>query len=165
MSTLHRASLAGILFCILFVTLIDVAGRSIFNAPLFGADDLVRFGMALLVYGALPIVCRQRSHITVDLLSGRWPNAVRLQFARLFALLAVIVLVVLAWRLIEIGLLALEDDEHSPLMRLPMAPLAFIMAGCTALAAWFELQNLVSPKLEGLFDQARGTGSPDGKAM
>lgn len=145
MGTLYKASLAGILFCILLVTLIDVIGRYAFDSPLFGADDLVRFGMALLVYAALPGICRRGSHITVDLLSSRWSVAAQTILARLFGLVAAVFLSVLAWRLAEVGLIALEDNEHSPLRRLPMAPLAFFMAACTALAAAYEARKIVSP--------------------
>jgi TRAP-type C4-dicarboxylate transport system permease small subunit len=153
MWTLHRVFLALILFCILSVTLIDVVGRALFNAPFFGADDLIRFSMALLVYAALPAICARGDHITVDLFSGRLAPIVRGLLLRLFSLIAMVVLGFLSWRLFEVGMVSLQYNEQSPLMRLPMAPLAFFMAAAAGVSALIELRNAVWP----------GAGKTDGR--
>ena len=143
MRTAYKFALAGALFAILIVSVVDVAGRYLFNAPLFGADDLIRFGMAIVVFGALPAVCRAGEHITVDLLTDRMSPALRGAAERVFRGLAAIGLAYIAWRLVELGLQS--RGERSTLLLIPMPPLIFFMAGCTAIAAAIELMRMVLP--------------------
>ena len=143
--TLLRYVIAAILFAILIVSLIDVGGRYLFNAPLLGADDLIRFGMAILVFAALPEVCRKREHISVDLLAGSLAPAVRGALGRVFGIVAALLLVYLAWRLAEVGLNALDYGDRSPLLRIPFAPLAFLLALFAAVAAGIEFAMALYP--------------------
>jgi TRAP-type C4-dicarboxylate transport system permease small subunit len=142
---LLRLVIAGILFAILVVSLIDVGGRYLFNAPLLGADDLIRFGMAILVFAALPEVCRSREHVSVDLLSHVMAPKLRGASTRLFGIVAAALLVYLAWRLAEVGLNALDYGDRSPLLRIPYAPLAFLLALFALVAAGIEFLLAVRP--------------------
>ena len=68
---LARALLLGgaaILFAMLLLTCIDVAGRYLLNAPVNGKTEITRFMMAGLIACALPVVSVTGEQITVDLL-------------------------------------------------------------------------------------------------
>lgn len=145
MTRLLQLLIAGILFAILLVSLIDVGGRYLLNEPLFGADDLIRFGLAILVFAALPEVCRKREHVSVDLLSYVLPTAVRIGLARLFGATAAALLLYLAWRIGEVGLNALDYGDRSPLLRIPYAPLAFLLAAFAAISGAIELFLALGP--------------------
>lgn len=75
------ASLA--LFMLMLLTFADVLMRSIFNAPIEAATELIRIGIALIVFAALPVLSARGGHISVDLLDGlfqrlhleRWRDA------------------------------------------------------------------------------------------
>jgi len=75
------ASLA--LFALMGLTFADVLMRSLFNAPIQAATELIRIGIALIVFSALPILSGREGHIAVDLLDGpfarfrleRWRDA------------------------------------------------------------------------------------------
>ncbi|WP_276156013.1 TRAP transporter small permease subunit, partial [Sulfitobacter sp. Ks18] len=62
------ASLA--LFALMVLTFADVVMRSVFNAPIEAATELIRIGIALIVFSALPILSWRSQHIAVDLLDG-----------------------------------------------------------------------------------------------
>lgn len=143
MRTAYKFALAGALFAILLVSVIDVAGRYLVNAPLFGAGDLIRFGMAIVVFGALPAVCWAGEHITVDLVTDRMSPALRAVSERVFRGLAAIGLAYIAWRLLELGLQS--RGERSTLLLIPVPPLIFFMAGCAAIAAAVELVRMAAP--------------------
>lgn len=143
--TLLRLTIAGILFAILIVGLVDVGGRYLLGAPLLGTDDLIRFGMAILVFAALPEVCRNREHVTVDLLATSLRPAIRRGLDRLFAIVAAAVLAYFAWRIGEVGLNALDYGDRSPLLRIPFAPLAFLLAAFALIAAGIELLFALHP--------------------
>ena len=146
MSRAYRLVIAGILFAVLVVSIIDVTGRYLFNAPLMGADDLIRFGMALVVFGGLPAVCRAGEHITVDLLADRMPAALHDLLGRLWNALAAVVLAYLAWRLFALGQTAQSYGDRSPLLLIPMPPLIYFMSACAALAAAIELVRMARPR-------------------
>ncbi|MEN8893341.1 TRAP transporter small permease [Planktotalea arctica] len=63
------------LFALMSLTFADVLMRSIFNAPIEAATELIRMGIALVVFAALPVLSARNGHIAVDLLDGpfqRW---------------------------------------------------------------------------------------------
>ncbi len=75
------ASLA--LFALMCLTFADVLMRSMFNAPIEAATELIRMGIALIVFAALPVLSATNAHIAVDLMDGpfrrfkldRWRDA------------------------------------------------------------------------------------------
>lgn len=75
------ASLA--LFALMCLTFADVLMRSMFNAPIEAATELIRMGIALIVFAALPVLSATNKHIAVDLMDGpfrrfgldRWRDA------------------------------------------------------------------------------------------
>ncbi|MGJ8544190.1 MAG: TRAP transporter small permease [Sulfitobacter sp.] len=64
------ASLA--LFALMTLTFADVVMRSVFNAPIQAATELIRIGIALVVFAALPVLSARGGHIAVDLLDFKF---------------------------------------------------------------------------------------------
>lgn len=81
---------AIVLFALMVMTCVDVAGRYFFSNPLKGATELTEIGVAVVVFAAMPVVTWRGGQIVVDLidmlLSQRW--------LRYLSILAVIVTVV-----------------------------------------------------------------------
>lgn len=48
---------------IMFLMLIDVTGRYLFNAPLPGAAEIIELAMGVCVFAALPLVTASNEHI------------------------------------------------------------------------------------------------------
>ena len=61
------AALGVTVYGMMAITFVDVAGRYLFNAPLGGAKELTEVLLALMVFGAAPLVAATRSHITTAL--------------------------------------------------------------------------------------------------
>lgn len=66
------ASLA--LFALMVLTFADVIMRSVFNAPIEAATELIRIGIALIVFSALPVLSGREGHIAADLLDRPFAN-------------------------------------------------------------------------------------------
>ena len=145
MKTAYKHLLALLLLAILVVSIIDVAGRYLLNKPLQGADDLVRFGMGLVVFAALPAVCRAGEHIVVDLLSGRMPAWARALSERIFRIAAALLLGFIAWRLYVLGAAAQDSGERSPILLLPYPPLIFAMAAFALISGLVEIVRAFEP--------------------
>ena len=87
MKTLHTLakltdkSLASIamlaLFGLVFVTAIDVGGRTFFDAPLGYAYELAGVLLGIAVYAGLVGVNWRRDHVKIDLLEGAFKRAPR----------------------------------------------------------------------------------------
>ena len=125
---------AIVLFALMVLRCVDVVGRYGFNAPVPGASELTGLGLALLIFGALPIITAHREHVAVGLLemvAGRFTRAVEQTFLLSSSLVA---LALMAWRLWDkAGTLASYGDGTSYL-NVPLAPFCYFMSVMTAIA-------------------------------
>ncbi|MCX7631012.1 MAG: TRAP transporter small permease [Geminicoccaceae bacterium] len=116
------------------VTVVDVTGRYAANAPLPGSYEIVQLSLAVSVFAALPLATARREHVVVDVLDAVLPRAVLRVFAAATLFLSALVLAALSWQLALRGLRLAEDRAATNLLRLPLAPLAWLMAVATASA-------------------------------
>jgi TRAP-type C4-dicarboxylate transport system permease small subunit len=125
---------AAVLFYLMALRCIDVVGRYVFNAPVPGASELTGLGLALLIFGALPIVTAHSEHVSVSLLDMIIGKRSRGIERVLLLTTSLVVLAVMAWRLwVKAGALASYADSTSYL-RVPLAPVAYFMSAMTAAA-------------------------------
>jgi TRAP-type C4-dicarboxylate transport system permease small subunit len=126
---------AVVLFYLMALRCVDVVGRYLFNAPVPGASELTGLGLALLIFGALPIVTAHSEHVSVSLLEMIVGERSRRIERVLLLATSLLVLAVMAWRLwVKAGALASYADSTSYL-RVPLAPFAYFMSAMTAAAA------------------------------
>ena len=57
---------AVVLFLMMMITAVDVAGRYLFNRPIAGGFELTEILLAALIYCGLPLVSARREHIVID---------------------------------------------------------------------------------------------------
>lgn len=126
------------------MTVVDVLGRYLLNAPLSGAYELTQYGLALVVFAALPQVTAAGEHVAVDLFEKALPAWVRRSLAFVWAVIIAGALLFLAWRLTFLAERLGRYGDSTPTLKIPLAPLAWIMAGSAALSA---LLALVQPLL------------------
>jgi TRAP-type transport system small permease protein len=135
---------AVVLFYLMALRCVDVVGRYMFNAPVPGASELTGLGLALLIFGALPIVTAHREHVSVSLLDmivGDRSRGIEQVFLLATSL---VVLAVMSWRLwVKAGALASYSDSTSYL-RVPLAPFAYFMSAMTAAAAVVVVLQVVA---------------------
>lgn len=68
---------AAVLAAMMFLTVLDVALRYIFNRSLSGGYELVEYMMAVLVPFGIVYCAHRREHISVDLIVERFPKRVQ----------------------------------------------------------------------------------------
>ncbi|WP_095596288.1 TRAP transporter small permease [Actibacterium pelagium] len=102
------------------VILIDVIGRA-FGAPLFGSQDLINMGMAILVFGGMALCDRQGGHIAVDLLEPRYPARLNRIIDIVAALTGAVIFVMIAYTVHESAKLSQMLNISTNLLRLPRA--------------------------------------------
>ena len=137
------ATLAGVvLFGMMLLTSVDVAGRYLFGVPVTGGYEITTVLLACLIFLVLPLVCARGEHVTVDLLDKALPGRARRALLAAADTVSAAVLAVLAWQLFGRGLTLMGDGATTNTLRLPLAPVAFLMAGATALSAVVLLLKL-----------------------
>ncbi|WP_156127882.1 TRAP transporter small permease [Pseudooceanicola atlanticus] len=138
-----------ILIVMMALTVIDVIGRYGFNAPLIGATELTELLLVSVVFIGLPAVSMDDGHVSVDLFVSKMPVWIQ-PFRRIFvALVSSGVLAMVAWRLWVQGDQISGYGGVTNSLRLPVAPVAWFAAFCTAAAmlvtlwqVWREIRAL-----------------------
>ncbi len=137
--------LSGVLcLALVSLTFVDVMGRNVFNAPLQGAFEITQMIMAALIFTAMPSVCIRSEHVAIDfvdrILTGRMVKVL----TRFAALLTIVCMAVLAWRLFLMGRTFAADGHITSYLLFPVAPIAFYISATAALAAVMTLVQLLS---------------------
>ena len=121
------------------LTFVDVAGRYLFNSPLAGAKELTEVLLALMVFGAAPLVTAARAHITTALFETALKGtALRVRNVAVL-MLSAICCAVLAWRLWIQGDAMSELSGGTPLLGVPLAPVFYAMAVFSGICAVLSL--------------------------
>jgi TRAP-type C4-dicarboxylate transport system permease small subunit len=125
---------AVVLFALMTLRCVDVVGRYGFNSPVPGASELTGLGLALLIFGALPIITAHSEHVSVSLIELIFGQHSK-RFERTVLLTtSLVALSLMAWRLwAKAGTLSDYGDGTSYL-NIPLAPFAYFMSAMTALA-------------------------------
>lgn len=125
---------------IVMLTFADVLGRYLFSSPVRGSVELIEFAMALVIFTALPLVTRQRAHVTVSLIDEFFKGTGLRIKTMLCDAVSALALGTLTWRLALQGLEDLDAETATIVLGLPHAPLSFVL---TALAGVSTLTVLL----------------------
>ncbi|MDP2087371.1 MAG: TRAP transporter small permease [Gemmobacter sp.] len=116
------------------VTVIDVAGRYLFNAPLQGGYEISELMMGLTVFAALPLATRAESHLAIGLMTDRLHGRARRVHRIVILLSTVAALAFIAWRMGVQAQILHRSEAATGSLQLPLWPLAGVMAGLAWLA-------------------------------
>ena len=145
---------AIVLFTMMMVTAIDVAGRYLLNKPIAGGFELTEILLAALIYCGLPLVSARREHIVIDTFDPLFSKRLRRG-------LDMVAEVVCAVALAGVGLLIFiranrvaEYGDTTSVLKLPLAPVVYLMAVMITVAAVIHLLLIFVPH-----------GEDDGKSI
>jgi TRAP-type C4-dicarboxylate transport system permease small subunit len=116
------------LLAMVTVTVIDVAGRYLFNAPLSGGYEISEILMGLTVFAALPLASRAESHLAIGLLTDGLHGTAR-RWHRI-AILAVSAagLGYIGWRMSVQAMIVKGSMASTGSLQIPIWPVATAMA-------------------------------------
>lgn len=124
---------------ILILTFADVLGRYMFSSPIRGSVELIEFAMALVIFTALPMVTRQREHVTVSLIDGFFKGTSQRIKTVLCDAVSVLALSLLTWRLALQGLEDLQSETATVVLGMPHAPLSFVLTALAGVSTFVML--------------------------
>lgn len=144
------------LLVIVLITFFDVFARYLFSAPIKGSVEMIEFAMALVVFGALPLVTRKRLHVSVSLVDGFFTGVGRQIKIFVCDLLSAAALAILTWRLYAVALDELDYGSETLVLMMPFWPLysaMTLLAGISTLIVLFMgLASLLGRDLD--FEEA-----------
>jgi TRAP-type C4-dicarboxylate transport system permease small subunit len=131
--------MCALLFALMILTTIDVAGRDLFNNPLPGTVEYTELGLGILVFGSLPLVTARQEHITIDIfdfLLGRRRKQVQQLVVNAVGL---VITAFIGWRIFVKAEELAANGDRSINMQLPLAPVAYFMSVMSVVAALIML--------------------------
>jgi len=111
------------LMALMLLTVAEVIGRYVFNAPIFGRQDIAQILLALSIFFAFPVVTLRGDQIAVDLMDGLFSRRSALWRDRLIDALTSLCLIVMGLWLWDRAEKALSRGNTSELLFLPKYPL------------------------------------------
>jgi TRAP-type C4-dicarboxylate transport system permease small subunit len=124
------------------LTFCDVAGRYLFNAPVYFTIELTQLFMGLIVFLGLALTTLRRGHVTVDVLVTMLPPRARRLTDLLASICTMGVLALITWQLFDRVITNIEDGLHTTLLYLPVFPVALVMGLGAGAASLIALWNL-----------------------
>ena len=126
---------AVVLSFMMALTVVDVAGRFVFNRPVPGSFEVMEFCLAIVVFSALPLVTWDRRHITVSLLDSFFRGTgYRLQQGLIQAA-SLLGMGIVCWRMWDQGNRLDRTQAITGYLEWPVAPIAYFMSVLAGLAS------------------------------
>ena len=118
----------GLLLLLTILTICEVLGRYLLNAPISGKADLAKMLLAMSLFFAFPVVTLRREHIDVDLLDGVF-NA-RFGFIRDRAVDILIggIVIIAGYWVFDRAAKFLARGSGSEILFIPKYPLTYLIA-------------------------------------
>lgn len=135
---------AVMMFVMALITVVDVIGRYVFSMPLRGGFEITEILLALIIFAGLPIVSRDNTHITVDLLTSRLTASVRRRQQLTCDVVVALLCLGLAWAMAHKALDLIDQKETTPYLNLPVAPVAAFMSVSCLITALLVLLRVWS---------------------
>ena len=116
------------LVALMCLTVAEVIGRYVFNAPIFGRQDIAQILLASSIFLAFPVVTLRGDQIAVDLLDGFFSKGAAFWRDRVIGLLTSVVLLTMGYWLYLRGERFQKRGTTSELLFLPEYPLVYFIA-------------------------------------
>ncbi|QPC85356.1 TRAP transporter small permease subunit [Mesorhizobium sp. NBSH29] len=123
------------LFAMMALSVYDALGRSLFNAPVFGANDVTQVLLVSTVAVAVPLCILAGQAIRIDILADMLAPRMRTIVERILGSTGAVMLLYLAWRCLLNGMEASSFGETTMLLRISHAPFYVALASGLALGA------------------------------
>lgn len=140
---LSSVVLVAVLFTMMAMTAVDVVGRYVFAAPLPGAQEATEVLLALLVFGAAPLVTLSRGHITTEILESAIKGQVRRVRDVSVSLVSSAMCALLAWQIFEQAAEMAAMSGHTPKLGIPLSAVLYFCAAMCAACAVIALAQAV----------------------
>jgi len=143
-----------VLFVMMMLTAVDVVGRYVLNRPVAGAFEITEMMLAALIYCGLPLVSQRREHIVIDTFDHFMSRRVKRGLDMAAEIVCSASLFGIAWLVFRRAARVLDYGDTTTVLKLPLAPVAYLMAAMLLATAVIHLGLIFVPH-----------GDDDGKSI
>lgn len=131
--------IAGVMLVIMMaLTLVDVIGRYVFSAPIFGASEMISMLLVVVIFAGLGICNARDEHIVVELFDDRFRQLSPKFYHAIIQMLSIITMLLIAWVLFEQALESYHYDSRTEVLNFPLV-LVTTVVSLLALISMFSL--------------------------
>lgn len=117
------------LVVMMLLTVLDVALRMV-GRPITGVYELVGYFASIVVGFALPFTTWTRGHIYMEFVVDKLPVQSRDIANILTRIIGIALFAVVAYNLVDVGIVLYDTGKVSPTLQLPVYPFAWAVAAC-----------------------------------
>ncbi|WP_255507922.1 TRAP transporter small permease [Lysinibacillus sp. BW-2-10] len=129
-NVLHKIS-SVLLFLMMVLTALDVAGRFFFNKPITGTYEITGLTLALIVFFSLGSAQLKKDHIEIDFLTSKLPVKVQAGMTAVSSFILFVLMSLTTWQLFEYTKRTWLSQELSGDLGLPL----YVFMGLTLIGA------------------------------
>ena len=112
---------------IMFLIVFDVTSRTLFNSPVSGSVELIQCLIAVAGFMAMGWTTYKDKHIRIDSLTSKLPLGVARVVDLITSIVPLVALVPLTWQSFVRMQQAIEFNENTAILQLPMYPFIFFV--------------------------------------
>jgi TRAP-type C4-dicarboxylate transport system permease small subunit len=139
------ATSATVLFLMMLITAADVVGRYVFNKPINGAFEVTEMMLAALIYCGLPLVSQRREHIVIDTFDFMMSRGVKRALDVIAEIVCSLTLGGIGYLIFRRAARVAEYGDTTSVLRLPLAPVAYLMGTMILIACVIHLWLIFVP--------------------
>ncbi|MBO6782725.1 MAG: TRAP transporter small permease [Alphaproteobacteria bacterium] len=134
---------AVLLFVMMALTFVDVIGRYVFTAPVFGAAEMIQFLLAMTIFGGLSLINATDSHITVELFEPWLKRRIPRLQPIIVQSFSVMVMAIIAWQLTVFAIESHELGSFTVVLEWPLVVVAGTVAGLSVISLIAQVLGLI----------------------
>ncbi|WP_432695047.1 TRAP transporter small permease [Marinobacterium sp. YM272] len=131
---------AAVLFFLMALTCVDVAGRYLFSNSVDGATELTEIGLAIMIFAEMPVVTWRGGHIVVDILDRVLGSKLVKALGLLAALVISTSMYFLGVRIFELAERSLRRGVETEYLGIPTGYIVEYIA----VMSWFTAFGMIS---------------------
>ena len=106
----------------------DIFMRRVLDQPIFGAYEIGKILLVIIVFCGVAYVMSVRGHVAVDTLVRLYPRRLKIVVSGIAYLLSLIIVALISWQSTVYGLDMVQVGETTILLRIFVAPFIFVVA-------------------------------------
>lgn len=127
------------------LTAVDVTLRAVFNAPIYGIQEVTELGLVLVTVLGMAYCGWTRAHIVIDVAQRLQPKWLLKACDIAMPAIGAAIMAVMAWQSIEEGLDMFARAKHTNVLRIAQGPFFLIVALGLAVYAAVLLRQTLRP--------------------
>lgn len=137
-----------VVFLMMMLTVADVVGRKFVGIipgfqPVPGAFELTEFMLVVLVFAALGYAQFHDDHISINVLTSRFPKRVQAILDTFIYLISLSLSCIVTWRSVLFAQRLIEQEDVSGVLEIPLYPFVFVVAAGMFMFCLALLVNLL----------------------